>query len=123
MSAPPTPDGPDLRRLVDPERVAFAEPWQAQAYALAYELNRAGLFTWAEWSQTLGARLKARPHDDGGEYYVAWLEALETLVIEKGAASAATLHGLKEAWRSAYESTPHGKPVELKPASPARRAP
>ena len=61
------------------------------------------------------ARLKARPHDDGSAYYVAWLEALETLVVEKGAASAAALQDFKEAWRTAYETTPHGKPVELKP--------
>lgn len=112
----PPPDALDLRRLVDPQEVAFAEPWQAQAYALAYELHRAGVFTWAEWSQALGARLNTRPHDDGSECYVAWLEALETLVIEKGAASAATLEDFKEAWRTAYETTPHGKPVELKPA-------
>lgn len=112
MSAP---DALDLRRLVDPQEVAFAEPWQAQAYALAYELHRAGVFTWAEWSKTLGARLDARPHDDGSEYYVAWLEALESLVIEKGATSAAALEHFKEAWRTAYETTPHGKPVELKP--------
>jgi nitrile hydratase accessory protein len=109
----PPPEALDLRRLIDPQEVAFAEPWQAQAYALAYELHRAGVFTWPEWSRTLGARLDARPQNDGSEYYVAWLEALETLVIEKGAASAATLKGFKEAWRTAYETTPHGKPVEL----------
>jgi nitrile hydratase accessory protein len=107
-------DALDLRRLIAPEDVAFAEPWQAHAYALAYELHRAGLFTWEEWTQTLGARLKARPHDDGGEYYVAWLEAVETLVVAKGAASAGKLDTLKEAWRTAYETTPHGKPVELR---------
>jgi nitrile hydratase accessory protein len=110
----PAPESFDLRRLAEPEKVTFAEPWQAHAYALAYELHRAGLFTWEEWSRTLGARLKVRPQDDGGAYYLAWLEAVEALVVQKGAVSATKLGELKEAWREAYEATPHGKPVELR---------
>jgi hypothetical protein len=27
----------------------FAEPWQAQAFALAVELSAKGHFTWKEW--------------------------------------------------------------------------
>ena len=97
-----------------PEEVAFAEPWQAHAYALAYELHRAGPFSWEEWTRTIDTRLKARPYDDGGEHYVAWLEAVETHVVAKGAASARKLDTLKEAWRTAYETAPHGKSVELR---------
>jgi nitrile hydratase accessory protein len=104
----------DLRQLAAPEEVAFAEAWQAHAYAIAFELHRAGLFTWDEWTKTLGARLRERPNDDGNEYYAAWLEAVETLVIEKGAVTAPDLAALKEAWRNAYETTPHGKQVALR---------
>jgi hypothetical protein len=37
----------------------FAEPWQAQAFALAVQLSDAGYFTWTEWAETLGAELRA----------------------------------------------------------------
>lgn len=104
-------DALDLRHLIAPEQVTFAEPWQAHAYALAYELFRGGLFTWEEWTQALGARLKLHPHPD--DYYLAWVEAIETLVVAKGAATALRLSTLKDAWREAYETTPHGRPVEL----------
>jgi nitrile hydratase accessory protein len=104
-------DALDLRNLVAPEEVTFAEPWQAQAYAIAYELRRAGVFTWEEWTHAFGARLKAHPDPD--EYYLAWVETIEALVVAKGAASLDRLVALKGAWQEAYETTPHGKPVEL----------
>ena len=31
----------------------FAEPWQAQAFALAVKLSEAGYFTWKEWTSAL----------------------------------------------------------------------
>ena len=37
----------------------FAEPWQAQVFALAVKLSEAGHFTWREWAETLAAELKA----------------------------------------------------------------
>ena len=102
----------DLRYLIAPEEVTFAEAWQAQAFAIAYELRRAGLFTWEEWTHAFGARLKAHPDPDG--YYLAWVETIEELVVAKGAASRHRLVALKDAWREAYETTPHGRPVELR---------
>lgn len=113
MSPPTIAEALDLRGLTAPVGVAFAEPWQAHAYALAYELHRAGFFTWEEWTRALGARLTTHADDEAGGYYLAWLEAVEALVVEKGAVGAGDLHALKEAWREAYEATPHGKPVEL----------
>jgi hypothetical protein len=32
----------------------FAEPWQAQAFALAVSLIEAGNIQWNEWAETLG---------------------------------------------------------------------
>ena len=32
----------------------FAEPWQAQAFALAVKLSEQGHFTWKEWAAALG---------------------------------------------------------------------
>ena len=92
----------------------FEEPWQAQAWVLAHALADRGLFSLVEWSDALGAAIRARGADDGAAYYDAVLEALEMLIVQKGAASPADLSHMKEAWREAYEATPHGKPVELK---------
>ena len=105
----------------------FAEPWQAQAFALAVRLSEQGHFTWKEWAATLAAELKAAADrgepDDGSRYYDHWLAALERLVAAKGLTDPAALAARKEAWAEAYRHTPHGKPVELAAglASPARR--
>jgi nitrile hydratase accessory protein len=96
----------------------FAEPWQAQAFALAVRLSAEGHFTWPEWSTALAQELKAAADrgepDDGTHYYEHWLATLERLVTEKGLASCEALLQRKEAWADAYRHTPHGKPVELK---------
>jgi nitrile hydratase accessory protein len=95
----------------------FAEPWQAQAFALAVKLSEAGHFTWSEWAQTLGAELKAAAArgepDDGSRYYHHWLAALERLVTEKGLTDPSARAARKEAWADAYRHTPHGEPVVL----------
>jgi nitrile hydratase accessory protein len=95
------------------ERV-FAEPWQAQAFALVLELHAKGAFTWPEWAEALSARLKAAgPDDDGSRYYDHWLATLEDLAVAKRLAAGAELATRKEAWAEAYRRTPHGRPVEL----------
>ena len=95
----------------------FAEPWEAQAFALAVKLSQQGHFTWKEWASALAAELKAAADrgepDDGSRYYHYWLAALEHLVTAKGLADPAALAARKEAWADAYRHTPHGKPVEL----------
>ena len=108
---------PDLP--CDAEGPIFAEPWQAQAFAMAVALHKAGLFTWPEWAATLGAEIK-RAQDNGdpdtGEtYYRHWLAALERLVAEKGVADARTLARYRDAWDHAADRTPHGQPIELRP--------
>ena len=37
----------------------FAEPWQAQAFALAVRLSAQGYFTWKEWAAALADELKS----------------------------------------------------------------
>ncbi|HYL36969.1 MAG TPA: nitrile hydratase accessory protein [Bryobacteraceae bacterium] len=99
----------------------FAEPWEAQAFALAVRLSEQGHFTWKEWAAALGAELKAAADrgepDDGSRYYQHWLAALERLVTAKGLSNTPELLARKEAWADAYRRTPHGKPVELSPAN------
>jgi nitrile hydratase accessory protein len=95
----------------------FAEPWQAQAFALAVKLSEQGHFTWKEWAATLAEELKAAADrgepDDGLHYYEHWLAALERMVAAKGLSDPAALLARKQAWAEAYRHTPHGKPVEL----------
>jgi nitrile hydratase accessory protein len=105
----------------------FAEPWQAQAFALAVKLSESGYFTWKEWAAALADELKAAAHrgepDDGSHYYDHWLATLERLVTAKGLTDPAAMLARKEAWAEAYRHTPHGKPVELAANSddPVRR--
>ena len=95
----------------------FAEPWQAQAFALAVQLAAAGHFTWTEWTTALGEQLQAAVDrgepDDGSRYFEHWLGALEHLVAEKQLTDLTALRARKEAWADAYRHTPHGQPVEL----------
>jgi nitrile hydratase accessory protein len=103
----------------------FAEPWQAQAFALAVKLSEQGHFTWKEWAAELAAELKAAEDrgepDDGTHYYEHWLATLERMVTGKGLTDADALSERKKAWADAYRHTPHGKPVELrKDLSPER---
>jgi nitrile hydratase accessory protein len=102
----------------DEEGPVFAEPWHAQAFALAVKLSEQGYFTWKEWAAALADEIKAAADrgepDDGSRYYEHWLAALERLVVEKGLADSAALVTRKDAWVDAYRDTPHGKPVELR---------
>jgi nitrile hydratase accessory protein len=97
----------------------FAEPWQAQAFALAVRLSEQGHYTWKEWTAALADELKAAADggipDDGSHYYEHWIAALEKLVVSKRLTDANALRERKEAWADAYRHTPHGKPVELGP--------
>jgi nitrile hydratase accessory protein len=105
----------------DHEGPVFAEPWQAQAFALAVKLSEHGYFTWKEWAAALADELKAAvargEPDDGSHYYEHWLTALERLVTAKGLSDPAAMAARKEAWADSYRHTPHGKPVELSTAS------
>ena len=102
----------------DDDGPVFAEPWQAQAFAMALRLSNEGHFTWTEWASALADEFKAVAArgevDDGSRYYEHWLAALERLVIAKGLSNRASLDERKEAWADAYRHTPHGKPVELR---------
>jgi nitrile hydratase accessory protein len=98
----------------DHDGPVFAEPWQAQAFALTLQLHRQGAFSWAEWTAALSHELRAAgPQDDGSRYYEHWLSALERLTTGKRLAQAQALEARKRAWAEAYRRTPHGNPVTL----------
>jgi nitrile hydratase accessory protein len=100
------------------EAPVFAEPWQAQAFALVLTLHERGAFTWPEWAAALGQRISAAgvagDPDDGSTYYQHWLGALEDLVAAKGIGRADELEQCARAWARAAARTPHGQPIELR---------
>lgn len=108
-SLPATSNGP-----------VFREPWEAQAFAIAVALHDRGIFTWSEWAATLGEEIKraqaAGDPDTGETYYRHWLAALERIVATKKLSDPTTLLRYRDAWRHAARRTPHGTPIELKPA-------
>jgi nitrile hydratase accessory protein len=103
--------------LRDAQGVAFAEPWQARAFAIAVLASRQGCFTWSEWTHALGRELQdlsdADPQVAAVRYFDCWLSALQSLLIRKGAVGQAELHERQHAWEDAYRRTPHGVPVSL----------
>lgn len=109
LSLPGDADGP-----------VFAEPWQAQAFALTVQLSRSGYFSWPEWANELAAVLREAvahdPRDDGSQYYEYWLIALERLCLAKDLTDTLALDLRTAAWANAYRRTPHGRPVKLRDA-------
>lgn len=93
----------------------FEAPWHGQVFALAVILNRAGHFSWPEWTKAFGAKLAEMGHDkelDGSDdYYVAWISTLEEMLVRKGIVIPDSLSDMKTLWTEAFLRTPHGKPV------------
>ena len=110
---------PSIPRDVDGP--VFPAPWAARAFAMAVALHERGVFSWPEWSATLGPKVaiaaKENPADPEA-YWQAWLAALEEILGRKQVAAGVDLLDLKEAWRRAAEATPHGQPIEF----PGRQA-
>jgi len=109
-------DSPGLPRSAEGEPV-FAEPWQAQAFAMTVRLHEQGVFTWAEWAEALSREVH-RPGRaaDGADYFDCWVAALSVLLSERGVASEGEQAALADRWARAAEATPHGKPILLENA-------
>ena len=101
----PQPHGEDGQR--------FAEPWQAQAFAMTVTLHERGLFTWSEWTEALSTELQRPEARQDGNYYLHWLAALERLLVAKHLANVAEIDSVAAAWRRAARATLHGEPILL----------
>jgi nitrile hydratase accessory protein len=74
----------------------FAAPWEAKAFAIIVEMAQAGHFTWSAWVDCFSKEVAVATAIEaaGGmapSYYAQWLNAAETLLIEKGITSQAQL--------------------------------
>lgn len=87
----------------DEEGPVFAEPWQAQVFALVVQLCERGELTWQDWAERLGAEFTAAEErgqfDTGERYYDHWLNALERLTIDRKLAARNELAAEKESIR------------------------
>ncbi|MEM8500440.1 MAG: nitrile hydratase accessory protein [Pseudomonadota bacterium] len=103
--------------IIDDQGPVFAEPWQAQAFAMTVELIQQHIISWPEWADAIGYQI-AHAHnngyaENGSDYYHLWVRALENLVTGRGLVSQEELSTVKNAWHEAYIRTPHGEPVSI----------
>ena len=66
--------------------LVFAAPWESRAFGLAISMVESGLFDWDEFRVHLAARIALGERTDTAHwsYYECWLDALETLSVERG---------------------------------------
>ena len=102
---------PDLPR--DDDGPVFAEPWQAQAFAMAVRLHEQGHFSWSDWATELSNQIAAAGPADTTDYYEHWLATLEVMATATGLTTDQELAERKDAWHQAALATPHGQPIEL----------
>lgn len=95
----------------DEEGPVFAEPWQAQVFALAVSLNEKGAFRWEEWVDVFSQKIAK----DGApeNYYDHWLSTLEELLDRKRIILEPDRQIRERAWDRAVKATPHGEPIIL----------
>jgi nitrile hydratase accessory protein len=103
MNADPIP----LGGAADP---VFAEPWEAQAFALVVALHDRGHFSWSEWAQALGAHTR---ETGKAADYAAWLTTLERLLAARDVVAPAILADRRAAFARVAAATPHGEPILL----------
>ena len=105
-----------MNRPADPDR-PFEAPWHAELFAVTHALARAGAFDWTDWADWFGTALAQADAEgapkDGSTYYEVWLSAFETFLRARDLAGDEALATIREAWRTAYLTTPHGEPVAI----------
>ena len=96
----------------------FEEVWHAQLFAMTVHLNERGNFTWQDWMDNFNMVLHVRglenSQNGGNDYFVAWLDALESFLSQKGIADLGDLSNLQRELQGAYLAAPHGSLVNVK---------
>jgi nitrile hydratase accessory protein len=105
----PDLSAPSGIKLAEDEPI-FAQPWEAQAFAMVVDLHARGAFAWEDWAEMLSAEIHSGTERS---YYEHWLAALERIVAQKGLASEDDLRARKEDWQDAAARTPHGQAIKL----------
>ncbi len=75
--------------------LVFQEPWEGRAFGLAVALREQGTFGWEAFRERLIAAIaeadRCQPDEAGPEYYENWLEALRSLLVDRGVLIAAEI--------------------------------
>lgn len=121
----------DVRRMVQAlvcdlpinDEPKFASPWELRAFALAVAAFHGGQFQWNEFQNELIASIRTWEAADTAEpwnYYERWLEALETLLAEKGSLTGDALEQRTRTVlavpRDSDHHHAHREPVAVSPA-------
>ena len=95
----------------------FEQPWHAEVFAVTVHLSETNLFSWVEWTETLGQHISAantmRVIDGTDDYYQVWLHALIELLSVKELADLETIESMQNRWANADRNTPQGEPINL----------
>lgn len=110
---------PRIPGLSDTAEPHFHAPWQAKLFALTLSLQERGLFNWPDWTERLARHLQMAMHlpsdatgaEHAAHYYTAWMQTLEELLEETGAAEKGNIGEVMENWKRAAQATPHGQPI------------
>ena len=78
--------------IADDPALKFAEPWEAKAFSIIVKLTDDGVIAWPDWVACFSREVaKATAAEARGEtpksYYAQWLDAAETILVEKGLTS------------------------------------
>jgi nitrile hydratase accessory protein len=102
IAAPPRSNG----------ELVFAEPWEGRAFGLAVTLNSSGAFEWDEFRCQLMAQIASweadHPEDEPFSYYRCWLQALQTVIENRGMISSAEIADRAEALAARPAGHDHG---------------
>ena len=67
---------------------AFEAPWHARVFAIAVAENEADRLSWPDWTARLATTLHdcglSQSLDGGDDYFLAWLDTLESMLVEEG---------------------------------------
>ncbi|MFY0612800.1 MAG: hypothetical protein JXQ99_14805 [Hyphomicrobiaceae bacterium] len=94
----------------------FDAPWQAQIYAMSQVLIENDVISADVWAEALGASIRRRQSAGGSDTVGEYFQAVSDALVSVLPVEVDELNEMMNAWRAAYEATPHGMPVTLKPA-------
>jgi nitrile hydratase accessory protein len=105
------------------DQLAFEQPWELRAFALAVAAHHNGYYDWSEFQLALiGAirRWEDDPEQAPWRYYERWLEALETVLSGTGVLDGDDLddraHSVMTTPRDANHQHARREPVAVDPA-------
>lgn len=65
--------------------LVFEKPWHARAFGMATALTEAGFIEWNDFRDHLIEGIRTKGQCGVEEYFERWSEALEAVLIDKGA--------------------------------------